>query len=178
MILKAILAITIFSGISFSSSLYNIQITTMDGLNKPMSDFQGKKLLVIVLPVNRTAADSLYLSAVDLLSKRYKDSVNIIGVPAYEYGYQDANLISLNLYYRSILGLQVTLAKGMYVMKSSGSRQHPLFSWLTHAGQNNQFDQEVKGVGQKYFINGNGDLYAVLSSVVTIRDALMREMLY
>lgn len=176
--LKSILLILFCTGVAAAGNLYNIHITTLEGLDKPMSDFQGKKLLVIVLPVSTNASDSQYLRKVDSVSRTYQDSVNILGVPGFEYGFQDADTASLRQYYRSILGDQVILAGGCYVKKSSGELQHPLFSWLTHSDQNEQFDLDVRGIGQKYFISGNGELYGNLSAAVTLRDSLMIKMLY
>jgi glutathione peroxidase len=170
--------LTVFFSNLATAGLYDVHITTMEGVGKPMSDFRGKKLLVIVLPVTHSAADSQYLVKVDVLSRTYQDSVVVLGVPAYEYGYRDADSSQVRQYYRALLGSQVVLTKGMYVSKSSGTRQHALFSWLTHADQNQQFDLDVRGVGQKYFVNGGGELYGNLSAAVTLRDSLMLKMLY
>ena len=142
-----------------------------------MSYFAGKKLLIIVLPLTATSADSQYLQRVGQVSKTYSDSLNIIGVPAYEYGFTSVSQSAVAQRYASLIGSQVFITSGMYV-KLSSTNQHPLFSWLTHSAQNGVFDEEVKGVGQKYFIDGNGRLYGVLSSAFTLRDSLMTRMVY
>jgi glutathione peroxidase-family protein len=160
------------------SGLYSLHFTTLEGNNKSMQDFQGKKLLVLVLPVTNSSADSTFLHRVDSFSRRYADSVTFVGVPAQEFGYQGAKAGTLLSYYRGILGPQIWLSQGMFVERASGSRQSALFSWLTHSNQNLQFDQEVKGVGQKYFIDGSGNLYGALSAAVTLRDSLFLKMLY
>ena len=161
----------------FSADLYSIHITGMDGQDKAMSDFAGKKLLIIVLPVTVTPADSQYLQRVGEVSSKYADYVNIIGVPAYEFGYKDASLSTIRQRFASLVGTRVFLTSGMYV-KASSANQHPLFSWLTHSAQNGMFEEEVKGVGQKYFIDGGGQLYGVLSASFTLRDSLMMKLLY
>ena len=78
-------------GLLPASTLYSLHFTTLEGNNKSMQDFQGKKLLVLVLPVTNSSADSTFLHKVDTFSRRYADSVTFVGVPAQEFGYQAAN---------------------------------------------------------------------------------------
>jgi glutathione peroxidase len=176
MIAKLLLLLTFLAGLPSVTSLYSIHITSINGQDKSMSDFAGKKLLIIVLPVTTTPADSQYLERVGQVSRTYADSVNVIGVPAYEYGFTTASQSAISQRYTSLIGSQVFITSGMYV-KLSSAKQHPLFSWLTHSTQNGVFDEEVKGVGQKYFIDSYGQLFGVLSAAFTLRDSLMARLL-
>lgn len=175
MIAKFLLLLMILA-LPGATDLYSIHVTGIDGQDKPMSDFAGKKLLIIVLPVTTTSADSQYLQRVGQVSRTYADSLNVIGVPAFEYGFATANQSAIAQRYAGLIGSPVFITSGMYV-KLSSTKQHPLFSWLTHSAQNGVFDEEVKGVGQKYFIDGNGQLYGVLSAAFTLRDSLMTRLL-
>jgi len=174
---KFFLLFIFLTALSGGSSVYSIHITGINGQDKAMSDFAGKKLLIIVLPLTATPADSEYLQRVGQVSQIYADSLNIIGVPAYEFGFTAASQPVVLQRYTTLIGAKVFITAAMYV-KQSSARQHPLFSWLTHSAQNGIFDEEVNGVGQKYFIDGNGQLYGVLSAAFTLRDSLMNRLIY
>ena len=151
----------LLGSIATYTSIYTIHITTIDGQDKSMADFQGKKILIVVLPVTKTANDSAFLKTVDSVSRNYSNQISIIGVPSVEDGYKNTDLNSLKQYYRSILSDKVTLTEGMYTRKEPGAMQHELFSWLTHKEKNIHFDDNVTGAGQKFFISEDGELFGV-----------------
>lgn len=159
------------------SSIYSIHITTIDGHNKSMGDFYNKKLLIIIIPSSKTSADSSFLRTIDTLSRNYASKIAVLAVPSVEDGYSSGNLEDLASYYHSILGEQVTIAQGMYTRKNSGNQQHELFSWLTHIDKNGQFDSDVKGPGQKFFISSHGELYGESEPQGKLNDRLMNRMI-
>ncbi len=179
MLLKIVLAKVLIAvaGVLVYAGVYDIHITTIEGADKSMSDFQGKKLLIIVLPVTQNVNDVHYLQAVDSLSRKYANNVTVIGVPSYEYGFNTNSLSNLRSYYRGIIGQQVILTQGLYVNKSSGKMQHKLFAWLTNVNQNTHFNEDVKGVGQKFFIDENGELYGYYGPEAGLNDNLLKKMI-
>lgn len=158
------------------NDLYSIHITTMAGTNKPLSDFEGKKILVVVLPVTKTADDSVFLRKIDSVSIAYASELSVIGAPSFEDGYELSNFEDLQTYYQSLLGSQVILAQGMYTRKAS-SQQHALFSWLTHKEENVHFDSDVQGARHKFFISEQGKLYGVLSPETPLTTRVMEKMM-
>lgn len=166
----------LLGALAWYSSIYTIHITTIDGQDKSMQDFQGKKILIVVVPVTKTSHDSAFLRTIDTISKVYAQGIAVIGVPSFEDGYTSDDLNNLNTYYHSILGNQVTLTKGMYTRKGSGNRQHELFSWLTHTENNSHFDYDVSGVGQKFFISEQGELYGVSEPEGRLSSRLMEQI--
>jgi glutathione peroxidase len=153
--------VLLFAGIACYSSIYTIDILTIDGQNKSMQDFNQKKIMVIVLPATQNAQDSLFLRSIDSFSISHQN-VSIIAVPSFEDGYDLANSASLRNFYQSLLADRVTLTKGMFTRKGSAQNQHELFAWLTHSEKNTHFNLDVEGPGQKFFINEGGNLYAVI----------------
>ena len=174
LLIKTFLLSTAFSWLS---GLYNIEITTLDGENKSLKTLEGKKMMIVVLPVAKTAKDTLFLQNLEAFSKSVKDQLSVIGVPSIEDGFEKENTITLKKWYKSVLGDQVIITNGMHTRKASGSKQHPLFAWLTSKELNIHFDYEVNGPGQKYFINEKGELYAVYGPEVPVNGKSVRRML-
>jgi glutathione peroxidase len=164
-------------GALWYSSIYTIHITTINGQDKSMEDFRGKKILVVVLPVTRTATDSAFLKTIDSVSRNYSQKLSVIGVLSFEDGFQTSDLNSLQIYYHSLLGNQVILTQGMYTRKESGKKQHELFFWLTHSGENTHFDIDVSGIGQKFFVNEQGELYGVAAPEGKLSNNVMQRMI-
>ena len=166
----------LLGGIAWYSSIYTIHITTIDGQDRSMEDFRGKKILIVVIPVTKTANDSAFLRTIDTVSKNYAQQISVIGVPSLEDGYDTTDLSGLQTYYHSVLGNQVTLTKGMYTRKMAGGKQDELFSWLTHKEKNIHFDDDVKGAGQKFFVSEQGELYGVSEPEGRLSTKLMDRM--
>lgn len=166
----------IFSSYSLLTGVYDFTIMTPDGDEQSLDLYQGKKMMIVVLPVTHTTADSALLHSLDTLSRNYTDSITMIGIPSYEDGYADDSLQSLLTWYRSLAGDQFIIAAGMNTTKTS-AYQSPLFSWLSHADQNNHFDEDVMGAGEKFFITETGDLYAIIHPDADWNEDLLKQML-
>jgi len=160
-----------------SGDIYSIHITTINGADKSMEDFRGKKILIVVLPVTKTSADSMFLGAIDSISRNYSQNLSIIGVPSFEGGYKISDLDDLRSFYAGLMGTGVTITEGVYTGKGSGERQHKLFTWLTHKEKNVHFDLDIEGPGQKFFINERGELYGVVSPQVKLTSRVMLRMM-
>ena len=140
--------------------VFDLTIMTPGGEDQSLAAYQGKKMMIVVLPVTQTTADSNLLELLDSLSINYVDSINIVGIPSYEDGFKDDSIGSLITWYRSILGDQFIISGGMSTRKNS-AYQTPLFSYLTNADQNGYFNDDVQGAGEKFFIDASGNLYAI-----------------
>jgi glutathione peroxidase len=176
------LKIILFSLLSFSTllpveSIYNYSVTSIEGINKPLSDYQGKKMLIITLPVQENISNDSLLHSLDSIRAIYSDSLVIIGVPSYEDGYTPSIKNSLNQWYRSILGQDIIITDGLYTRKTSGNQQHPLFQWLTDKNKNGHFDKDVEGSRQKFFVWTDGDLMGVLGPQTRIGGGAVNSLL-
>ncbi len=146
----------------FTGRIYDFSVPRINGGTQSLSDYQGKRILVITLPVEQSpAADSL-LYSLDTLGAARAQTLQIIGVPAIEDGYTAGNNSALQQWYFSKLGSHVLVTSGLYTRKASGSQQHPLFKWLTTASQNEVFDIDAEGPGFKFFTKQTGELIGVL----------------
>lgn len=146
----------------FNPTVYSFSLPTIDGATNDLSSYNGKRVLVITLPVIRNAeADSL-LGSIDSLAAVHSSTLKVVAVPAFEDGFIPDLRDSLKIWYRNFLDSNIVVTDGLHVRKTSGAVQHPLFNWLTNQTQNMHFNQDAAAPGYKYFTNTEGNLVAVL----------------
>lgn len=161
--------ISLWWGLLFGTSgIYDISFVTIEGQTKSMSDYQGKKILVITLPIQQSSSGDSILFSLDTISRNNSNILQILAVPSKEDGFSAANKSLLWQWYRSKLGSGVVILDGVYTRKSSGLNQHDLFRWLTHENENEHFDLDASEPGAKFFISPSGELYGVLSPATRI----------
>lgn len=153
----------------------DFEYITIDGAVKQMNEFEGKRIMVIVLPVSQTENDLQLLKLLDSFSIKYSSKYTMIGIPSIEDGYSQEEAESLKTWYKSTLHNQFIITTGMYTKKAS-PEQDALFRWLTNKNENIHFDEEVEGPGEKYFINEQGELYGVYSPGAVLNDELLNAM--
>jgi glutathione peroxidase len=181
--LKTMSKLILIAGLFFLTSavcvesIYTHSVTTIEGVNKPLSAYQGKKLLILTLPVQQNASNDSLLQALNSVGLAYAGSLVIIAVPSYEDGYTPAIKDSLKQWYRSMLGAGIIVTEGLYTRKTSGNQQHPLFRWLTDKDKNSFFDDDVTGPGDKFIVWPNGELTSVLGSPIKIGGSIMNTVL-
>lgn len=176
---KLILIVICFfvSVTSWAQNIYTYSVTSIEGVNKPLNQYQGKKLLIVTLPVQQSSSNDSLLHSLDSIRVAYNGSLQIIAVPAYEDGYTSALKDSLKQWYRSILSMDIIVTEGLYTRKTSGAQQHPLLKWLTDKNRNNHFDIDVPGAGQKFIVWTNGELIGVLGPHTKIGSNTVNELL-
>lgn len=172
-----ILSLLVISGELHAQTVYTHSVTTIEGVNKPLTAYQGKKILVITLPVQQNASNDSLLHSLDSLNTAYNGSLLIIATPSYEDGYLPQNKTALKQWYRSILSNTIIVTDGYYTRKTSGSQQQGLFKWLTSKDSNNHFDQDVAGPGNKFIIWTDGALVGILNVQTRVGGATLHNLL-
>lgn len=158
-------------------SIYTYSVTSIEGTNKPLTAYQGKKLLIITLPIEQNAFNNQLLHSLDSIRALYSSSLRIIAAPSYEDGYTPALKTSLAQWYRSILGADIIVTEGLYTRKTSGAQQHPLFKWLCDKDRNGHFNNDVDGPGCKFFVWTDGALTGVLGAFTKMSSSVVNELL-
>ena len=151
------------------NSIYDITLKDINGNSIALSQFKGKKLLFIVLPVSD---QDTTVSAGDIarLQTKYQGSLVIIGIPSEEGGYKIQDAAKLKRIYRDV-SPSIIIAQCMKVKKGEG--QSTLFQWLTNKDMNRHFNQDAEEAGNKFFLDEGGDLYAVLGSRISLTNPLL-----
>ena len=158
-------------------SIYIHSVVSIEGVAKPLSAYQGKKILIVTLPIQRNNTNDTLLRSLDSLENVYSSSLTIIGVPSVEDGYQEGIKDSLKQWYRSFLNMNIIVTQGSYTRKTSGSQQHPLFKLLTDKNRNNHFNKDVEGPGNKFFIWTDGKLVGVFGAPTSIKGNALNNLL-
>ncbi len=174
--IPVVAALVLLSAFKIATGVFDFNINASEGDEQALSDYAGKKMMIVVLPVTQTGADTALLQLLDTLSVRYADSVTMIGIPAYEYGFADDSLGSLLPWWQSLIGEQFIISGGMSVTKGS-AYQSPLFSYLTHAEENRYFDEDVQGAGEKFFIDVSGNLTGISLPDADFNETIFLAML-
>src|ERR1700741_570617 len=160
--LKVIGVSVLFIAFAWTESIYSHSVNISKGGHPPLSSYQGKKMLIVTLPLQQNASADSFLYALDTLAVAHTSNLVVIAVPSYEDGYTPAQKSTLQQWYRSKLGSYIVITDGLYTRKTSGSQQHGLFRWLTDVTKNEGFDIDVSGDGYKFFVDGSGQLFSVL----------------
>lgn len=153
--------------------IYDITIKTIDGDKIELSQYRGKKILFILLPIS-VHDTSVSINNIATLQTKYQNSLVIIGVPYVEAGFKTQDAGKLKKAYMDA-GANFIIAEGMKVKKGTG--QSSLFQWLTSKDMNHHFNQEGRGAGSKFFIDEEGDLYAVMGPNLKLKNPIIDRIL-
>lgn len=134
-------------------NFYDFKFTTLDGQEVKMSDFKGKKILI----VNTASKCGFTKQYKDLeeLHKTFGDKLAIIGFPANNFGQQEpGSNAQIQEFCEQNYGVDFLMAEKVDV---KGDQISPLFKYLT-AQENPDFKGEIKWNFEKFLIDENGKL--------------------
>lgn len=158
-----------------AQDVYSLSFNTIDGKPVHLSDYRGKKLLFITVPLS--AADtSVLASELRALQTKYASSLVIIGVPMADQGFKASDATKVkDLYKDQKAGF--ILAEGMRVKKTSGAEQSSLYQWLTDVNRNKHFSVDIKSSGYKIFLDESGRQYAVMPPQLRLGNPVIEKIL-
>jgi glutathione peroxidase-family protein len=159
------------------TGVYDFTLTGINGNTQSLSIYQGKKLIVITLPVVINGANEKQLRGLDSLAKAHYPDLRVIAVPAMEDGFTTAKQEQLKSWYSDLLDSTVFVSEGLYTRRTSLDLQHPLFKWLTSSELNETFDIDIAGPMHKCFISTDGRLIAVLKPHTDIASQVINKVL-
>lgn len=173
-----LMSLSVFlAAVAWQTSIYNYSVPKIEGGNQALAAYQGKKILIITLPLQQNAAADSMLYSLDTLAAAHVTQLAVIATPSYEDGFTAAQRNQLRQWYRSKLGNYVLITDGLRTRKTSGAQQHPLFKWLTTESFNEVFSIDVEGPGHKFFVRANGKLYGVLRPQTRISSSTVYKTL-
>ena len=148
--------------LSPKESIYNLKFISLDGNEINMSDYKGKKILLVNV-ASRCGFTYQYAKLQELYSVN-KDRLVIIGFPCNQFLFQESgsnedvkNFCSINY------NVEFPMSEKIRV---KGRNQHPIYSWLTDASKNGFTNSKVKWNFFKYIINEEGILEGIFPSKV------------
>ncbi|MEI7595066.1 MAG: glutathione peroxidase [Bacteroidota bacterium] len=166
-IILAILPI-IFSSIAVSqNSIYDYKVVTIDGDTISMSQFKGKKVM-IVNTASKCGFTKQYKDLQELYLKYKDQNFIIIGFPENNFLYQEPGSNSeIKEFCTKNYGVSFPM---MAKISVKGKDIHPLYSWLTKKELNGVQDSKIEWNFQKYLIDENGKIIKVISPKVNPLD--------
>lgn len=137
------------------TSFYDFTVKDIKGEDYPLSQFRGKKVLV-VNTASKCGLTPQYEGLQELYEQYGGDDFMIIGFPANNFASQEpgsneeiATFCSINY------GVTFPMMSKISV---KGDDQHPLYKWLTSKSDNGLENSEVTWNFQKYMIDEQGQL--------------------
>ncbi len=136
-----------------ADNVYQFTITSIDGKEISLSEFEGKKLLLV-----NTASECGFTkqyAGLQELSEKYGDKLVVIGFPANNFGGQEpGSNTEIQGFCEKNFGVTFLLAEKSSV---KGEDISPLFAYLTTA-ENPDFTGEIKWNFEKFLIDEHGNL--------------------
>lgn len=134
-------------------SVHDFSFKSIDGKEVNLSDFKGKKILII-----NTASKCGYTKQYEdlqKLSETYQDKLVLIGFPSGDFGGQELGTNEeIVEFCQKNYGVTFLMAEKTHV---KGKNQSDLFKYLTQA-PNPNFTGEIKWNFEKFLIDENGQL--------------------
>lgn len=136
------------------TSIYNIEMNSLQNTPIHFSDFKGKHILFV--NVASKCGFTPQYKGLEELHKIYKDKLVVIGVPCNQFGKQEPGSSNeIQEFCKANYGVSFLITEKVDV---KGINQHPLYSWLTQRKLNNKKSSSVKWNFQKYLISPEGKL--------------------
>jgi glutathione peroxidase len=144
-------------------SLYDIQINSLDGKSIDLAAFKGKKLLFV--NVASECGFTKQYKDLQKLSDSYPTELVVIGSPCNQFGKQEpGDAQDIQTFCERNFGVTFLLTEKIDV---KGSKQHPLYKWLTSKELNGKKKSSVKWNFQKYLVDDAGKLIDYYYSITT-----------
>lgn len=136
------------------SSVYSIELNGLDGRPIPLSDFEGKYILLV--NVASECGFTKQYKELQKLYETYQDKLVVIGIPCNQFGNQEpGEATQIQSFCEKNYGVSFHLTEKLDI---KGSQQHPLYKWLTQKEKNGKSSSSVKWNFQKYLLNDKGQL--------------------
>ncbi|MCB4797444.1 glutathione peroxidase [Neotamlana laminarinivorans] len=143
------------------NSLYNISIKSISNEDIDLSQFKGKFILFV--NVASKCGFTPQYKELEQLYNTYKNKLIIIGCPCNQFGSQEPGKSQdIKTFCQVNYGVSFIITEKIDV---KGTKQHPLYNWLTKKSNNNKINSSVKWNFQKYLVSPKGELIDYFSSI-------------
>ncbi len=158
---RNLLCALVFIPFAFTSSIYDFTLSGIDGSAIHLSDFKGRRILIVNIATK--SSYSSQLKDLAQLYTLYKDSLVILAFPSNSFGNETGTNSQISDSVQKQISINFLLAGKMEV---AGANIHPFYSWLTDQSQNGTMGNPVRGDFQKFLVNAQGTLVGVFAPSV------------
>ena len=138
-----------------TKSFYDFTSTDIDGNEVKMSEFKGKKVLVV--NVASECGNTTQYETLESMYKKYgRENFVVVGFPANNFGGQEPGTnAEIKTFCASMFHVTFPMMSKISV---KGNEIDPLYQWLTSKSENGVMDAPVTWNFQKFMINEDGTL--------------------
>ncbi|MDR2064218.1 MAG: glutathione peroxidase [Prevotellaceae bacterium] len=148
------LAILSLSANAQNKNFYGFSVKTIDGNELPMSEFRGKKIMVVNV-ASKCGLTPQYKQLQELYEKYANSNFIIIAFPANNFGAQEPGTNQeIKEFCTANYGVTFPMMEKISV---KGNDIAPIYKWLTQKTGNGKDDAEVTWNFQKFLIDENGN---------------------
>ena len=154
-------------------SFYDLYARTIDGEKVLMSQFKGKKILIV-----NVASECAYTPQYESLQKLYKtnqENLHILAFPSNDFMNQEPGSASeIKKFCRVNFGVKFDIFEKVSVL---GKDIHPIYNWLSSKKSNGWNDQKPTWNFNKYLIDENGSLIGYWASAIDpLSDSILSKI--
>jgi glutathione peroxidase len=136
------------------TDIYKIKINSLQNKAIDLTEYNNKYILFANV-ASKCGFTSQY-KELEELYKMYEDTLMIVGSPCNQFGNQEPGTAEdIEAFCKVNFGVTFLMTEKIDV---KGSKQHPLYSWLTDKTLNNSKSSTVKWNFQKYLVSPEGQL--------------------
>lgn len=151
------------SDLQSQTSIYDININSLQGQPIDLKAFKGKYILFV--NVASKCGFTPQYEDLQSLHDTYGDKIIIIGVPCNQFGNQEpGNKDQIMSFCQANYGVSFLMTEKIEV---KGTNKHPLYAWLTQKEKNGIKNSKVKWNFQKYLVSPDGQLIDYFLSVTS-----------
>jgi glutathione peroxidase len=160
--------------IAFSSllltSIYSLQFTDTEGNTVNMSDYKGKKILLVNIATNSGRVSQL--SGLQQLHQQYGKNLVIIAFPSNSFGKEARSDGEIKQFCQANYGVTFKIAAKNSV---SGSGVQSIYTWLANVNENGVMSGTAAGDFHKFLIDKNGSLIGTFAPSIPANDISLIE---
>lgn len=150
-------------------SLYSYSVRTVTGNIKPLSAYQGKKILLVNVASKSSYSNQLH--QLEQLQQQYKDSLVVIAFPSNSFGNEPLDSAGLRYLFQDSLKVSFIVSRKTQV---AAYGLHPIYRWVSDSALNgNATAFEINDDFQKVLISKDGKPYGYFNSMVSPLDSLI-----
>jgi glutathione peroxidase len=145
-------------------SLYDHQITALDGDEKRLGDYKGKALLVVNV-ASQCGLTPQYSGLQQLYDEYAARGLEVLAFPCNQFGSQEPGTADeIKTFCESSFGVTFPLFEKIEV---NGPNRHPLYSELTQTADGKGHDGDIRWNFEKFLISPEGEIVARFSPIIT-----------
>jgi len=136
------------------TDIYKIKINSLQNKTIDLSEYKNKYILFVNV-ASKCGFTSQY-KELEELYKMHENNLMIVGSPCNQFGNQEPGTAEdIEAFCKVNFGVTFLMTEKIAV---KGSKQHPLYAWLTDKKLNNSKSASVKWNFQKYLVSPEGQL--------------------